>query len=228
MDGRRILVVEDEAPMRLGLVDSLSLEGFEVLTAEDGREGLRLAQEVQPEAVILDIMLPKLSGIDVCQALRARGDQTPILILSARGQESDKVLALGVGADDYVTKPFSVNELVARVRALVRRASLAPRRTDSYRFADVELDFLHMTASKGGVRVPLTHLELECMRYLIEHSGEAISRDDLLRDVWKYSSDPTTRAVDNLVARLRKKLEDRPGEPEHLLTIHGFGYKFVD
>lgn len=228
MEACRILVVEDEKPMLLGLVDSLHLEGFEVLTAEDGREGLHMAQHSQPDAVILDIMLPKLSGIDVCQALRARGDQVPILILSARAQESDKVLALGVGADDYVTKPFSVNELMARVRALVRRASAPSRRTNNHRFGDVELDFLHMTAHKAGEQVALTHLEFECMRYLIDRSGEAVSRYDLLRKVWNYNTDPTTRAVDNIVARLRKKLEDVPANPAHILTIHGYGYKFVD
>ena len=226
--GRRVLVVEDEKPMLLGLVDSLTLEGFDVLTAEDGSEGLRVAQESHPDAVILDIMLPKLSGIDVCQALRVRGDQVPILILSARAQESDKVLALGVGADDYVTKPFSVNELMARVRALVRRASTPSRRTERYGFGDVELDFVHMTARKAARPEALTHLEFECMRYLIDRISEAVSRDDLLREVWNYSTDPTTRAVDNVVARLRKKLEDRPADPVHILTIHGYGYKFVD
>lgn len=228
MQGTRVLVVEDEKPMLLGLVDSLTLEGFEVLTAEDGSEGLRMAQESHPDAVILDIMLPKISGIDVCQTLRVRGDQVPILILSARAQESDKVLALGVGADDYVTKPFSVNELMARVRALVRRASAPTRRTESYRFGDVELDFVHMTARKAGAPVALTHLEFECMRYLIDRITEAVSRDDMLREVWNYNTDPTTRAVDNVVARLRKKLEDRPADPVYILTIHGYGYKFVD
>ncbi len=224
----RVLVVEDEKPMLLGLVDSLQLEGFEVFTAEDGREGLEKAKRLRPDAVILDVMLPKLSGIDVCQALRAHGHQVPILILSARSQESDKVLALGVGADDYVTKPFSVNELMARIRALMRRASAPAREVDRYEFGDVELDFLHMAATKAGKPVALSHLELEVMRYLIQHNGVPVSRDELLREVWKYSSDPTTRAVDNLVARLRKKLEDAAGEPCYLLTIHGYGYKFVD
>jgi len=223
-----VLVVEDEKPMLLGLVDSLHLEGFKVVTAEDGNDGLAKAASIQPDVIILDIMLPKLSGIEVCRALRAGGDQVPILILSARSQESDKVLALGIGADDYVTKPFSINELAARVRALVRRATAAPGRTDAYCFGAVEMDFVHMTATKGGHPVAMTHLEFEVMRYLIEHRTEAISRDDLLREVWKYATDPTTRAVDNLMARLRKKLEDRPHEPRHLLTVHGFGYKFVD
>lgn len=223
-----ILVVEDEKPMLLGLVDSLYLEGFNVVTAEDGREGLRKALEVKPDAVILDIMLPKLSGIEVCRALRVKDTQVPILVLSARGQESDKVLALGLGADDYVTKPFSVSELIARVRALVRRASAPPQRIDSYRFGQVHLDFVHMTAHKNQQQVPITHLEIEVMRYLIEHQGVVVPRDDLLREVWHYTTDPTTRAVDNLVARLRKKLEDRPHTPCHLLTVHGHGYKFVD
>ena len=223
-----ILVVEDEKAMLLGLVDSLHLEGFSVITAEDGRDGLLKAIEAKPDAVILDIMLPKMSGMEVCRELRSKNSQVPILVLSARGQESDKVLALGLGADDYVTKPFSVSELVARVRALVRRASAPAQHIESYRFGQVQLDFVHMTARKNEEPIPITHLELEVMRYLIEHRGLAVPRDDLLREVWHYSTDPTTRAVDNLVARLRKKLEDRPHTPNHLLTVHGRGYKFVD
>ncbi len=223
-----ILVVEDEKPMLLGLVDSLHLEGFNVVTAEDGQDGLRKALELKPDAMILDIMLPKLSGFEVCRALRDKNSQVPILVLSARGQESDKVLALGLGADDYVTKPFTVNELVARVRALVRRASISAPRPESYCFGEVTLDFSHMTAHKGSDQIPITHLELEVMRYLIEHRGEAVPRDDLLREVWHYGTGPTTRAVDNLVARLRKKLEVQPHAPSYLLTVHGYGYKFVD
>ena len=223
-----ILIVEDEKPMLLGLVDSLHLEGFRVVTAEDGQAGLRKALDLEPDAMILDIMLPKLSGFEVCRELREKNNQVPILVLSARSQESDKVLALGLGADDYVTKPFTVNELVARVRALVRRASISAPRAESYRFGDVHLDFLHMTAHKGHSPIPITHLELEVMRYLIEHRGEAVPRDVLLREVWHYSADPTTRAVDNLVARLRKKLEDKPHSPNYLLTVYGYGYKFVD
>lgn len=223
-----ILVVEDEKPMLLGLVDSLHLEGFNVLTAEDGDEGLRKAIEFKPDAVILDIMLPKLSGIEVCRQLREHDDPVPVLILSARGQESDKVLALGIGADDYMTKPFSVNELMARLKALVRRAGTPARRPDTYTFADVVLDFGHMSATKAGEDISMTYLEIEVMRYLIEHRRQAVPRDDLLREVWKYGHDPTTRAVDNLIARLRKKLENNPHEPKHLLTVHGYGYKFAE
>ena len=223
----RILVVEDEKPMLLGLVDSLQLEGFEVYTAEDGLDGLEKAQLLRPDAVVLDIMLPKLSGTDVCQELRSRGDNVPILMLSARSQESDKVLALGIGADDYVCKPFSISELTARLRALVRRSRVPVQVADRYQFADVAIDFRHMTARKGDRPIPMTHLEFEVMKYLLDRSGDAVARDDLLRKVWNYRSYSTTRAVDNLIARLRKKLEDDPAAPVHLLTIHSFGYKFV-
>lgn len=228
MPVKTVLVVEDEKRMLLGLKDNLELDGYEVLTAEDGEEALDQAIRHRPDAIVLDLMLPKMSGFDVCQAIRQRGLDIPILILSARGQEADKVMGLGLGADDYVTKPFSISELLARVRALIRRANAAVSRPTVYRFGDVEIDFQHQTAEVDDEPISLSNLEFEVLRYLIDHRGEPVDREDLLRDVWGYADSSTTRAVDNLVARLRKKLEEQPNEPRHILTVHGVGYKFVD
>lgn len=227
-DSHRVLIVEDEKRMLLALRDNLEFEGYEVITATDGEAGLAAAIKRRPDVVILDIMLPRLSGFDVCRAIRERGMRMPILLLSARSQESDKVLGLGLGADDYVTKPFSINELLARVRALLRRAKALANLDGTCSFGDVEIDFLHQTAKKAGVSMSLSNLEFEAIRYLIEHRGEAVSREDLLDQVWGYKEFSTTRAVDNLVVRLRKKLEDDPTAPQHILTVHGVGYKFVD
>lgn len=225
---KRILVIEDEPEMLLALEDNLELEGYDVITASDGEEGLRKAIQHRPDAIILDIMLPKLSGFDVCQMLRSRGIDSPILILSARAQESDKILGLGIGADDYVTKPVSINELLARVRALLRRANASPSRTDRYRFGDVEIDFRRQKAQKSSEKLSLTTLELKVLRYLIERRGEVVSRERLLGDVWGYSILADSRTIDSLVARLRKKVESDPRNPEHILTVHGGGYKFED
>lgn len=227
MSRGRVLVVEDEIPMLMGLKDSLELEGFEVLTATDGEEGLSKALESEPHVIILDIMLPRRSGLDVCQAIRERGHTVPIIMLSARGQESDKVLGLRLGADDYVAKPFGIDELLARVQAQIRRSRTSRPQVEAFRFADVELDFRKMTATKGGHEVNLTHLEFETIHYLIDHRDEVVSREELLSEVWQYKEHSTTRAVDNVIARLRKKLEDEPASPEHVLTVHGFGYKFI-
>lgn len=222
-----MLIVEDEIPMLLGIKDSLELEGFEVVTATDGEEGLDKALQCDPHVIILDIMLPRRSGLDVCQAIREQGGTVPIIMLSARGQESDKVLGLGLGADDYVAKPFGIDELLARVRAQIRRSRTPRPKVGTYRFGDVELDFRRMTASKGDDDVTLTHLEFEALRYLVDHRGEVVTREELLNEVWQYKEHSTTRAVDNIIARLRKKLEDEPASPEHILTVHGYGYKFI-
>jgi len=228
---KRILVVEDEPQMLLGLKDNLELEGYEAVTACDGEEGLQKAMATQPDAVILDVMLPKLSGFELCRRLRAQGFEAPILMLTARSQESEKVKGLELGADDYVTKPFSINELLARIRAAIRRAGVhgsVPSGPESFRFGTLELDFRRQRARKGGKLLSLTALEFEVLRYLIARRGVAVSREDLLRDVWGYRESVSTRTVDNLVAHLRKKLERRPNEPEHILTVHGVGYRFVE
>jgi two-component system alkaline phosphatase synthesis response regulator PhoP len=224
----KILIVEDEPDMVLGLKDNFEFEGYEVTTAADGQTGLEKARSQQPDLVILDIMLPRLSGLEVCKTLRGEGFETPIIMLTARGQEIDKVVGLELGADDYVTKPFSIRELLARVRAILRRTDGTRRRLSNYSFGDVELDFEIYRARRGGEPLELSPREFELLRYLIERKGETVSRDKLLEDVWGYESYPSTRTVDTHIAKLRAKIGDSGTDPRFILTIHGVGYKFVD
>ncbi len=224
----KILVVEDEPDMVLGLKDNFEFEGYEVVTASDGEAALEAARRQKPDLIVLDIMLPKLSGLEVCKTLRGEGFGSPILMLTARGQEIDKVVGLELGADDYVTKPFSIRELLARVRAILRRSDGSRKRLSSYRFSDIELDFEIYRAEKGGKALELSPREFELLRYLIERKGETVSRDQLLEDVWGYDSYPSTRTVDTHIAKLRAKIGDSGSEPRFILTIHGVGYKFVD
>jgi DNA-binding response OmpR family regulator len=218
----RILIVEDEPALLRGLQDNLKAETYEVITASDGETGLRLARETKPDLIVLDLMLPKVSGYEICQKLRSEGVTTPILILTARGEEADRVLGLDLGADDYVTKPFSVRELMARVRALLRRAQPS---SGELRFADVVIDFHSYTATKAGRNIEMTRKEFGILKYLSSRQGVVVSRDELLNEVWGYDAFPTTRTVDNHIAGIRAKLEQ--GEPKHLITVHGVGYKFV-
>ena len=225
----RILVVEDEPDMVLGLKDNFEFEGYEVVTASDGVTGLERARATKPDLVVLDIMLPRMSGLEVCKTLRGEGFEAPIVILTARGQEIDKVVGLELGADDYVTKPFSIRELLARVRAILRRTEGKGRkRLQHYRFAGVEVDFEHYKATRDGVPCEMSPREFELLRYLIERRGETVSREQLLEDVWGYESYPSTRTVDTHIAKLRAKIGDSGSEPRHILTMHGMGYKFVD
>jgi two-component system alkaline phosphatase synthesis response regulator PhoP len=224
----KILIVEDEPDMVLGLKDNFEFEGYEVLTASDGAAGLERARTHKPDLVILDIMLPRYSGLEVCKTLRGEGFTAPIIMLTARGQEIDKVVGLELGADDYVTKPFSIRELLARVRAILRRSEGGKKRLSRYRFSDVELDFEVYQAKKGGDALDLSPREFELLRYLIERKGDTVSRDRLLEDVWGYESYPSTRTVDTHIAKLRAKIGDSGSEPRFILTIHGVGYKFVD
>ena len=224
----KILIVEDEPDMVLGLKDNFEFEGYEVVTASDGQAGLERARADKPDLVILDIMMPKLSGLEVCKTLRSEGFEAPIIMLTARGQEIDKVVGLELGADDYVTKPFSIRELLARVRAILRRTEGAKKRLSRYRFGDVELDFETYRAKKAGEPLDMSPREFELVRYLIERKGETVSRDRLLEDVWGYESYPSTRTVDTHIAKLRAKIGDSGSEPRYILTIHGVGYKFVD
>ena len=226
---KRILVIEDEPQMLLGLRDNLELEGYEVATAADGDEGLQKALAFQPDLVILDVMLPRKNGFDVCRELRARGTATPVVMLTARNQETDKVLGLELGADDYVTKPFSITELLARVRAVLRRTGARPAAApaDSYRIGDLEIDFKMHQARRGKQRVEFTAREFELLRYFVSHTGQVVTREQILNEVWGYEEFPTTRTIDNFVAKLRQKIEKAPHAPEHILTIHGSGYKFV-
>ena len=223
----RILVVEDDAAILRGLKDNLAAESYDVVTAADGAEGLRLSQDGEPDLIILDLMLPKLSGYEICRKLRDQGRNVPILMLTARGDEADRILGLDLGADDYVGKPFSVRELLARVRALLRRSDPQRAPLDQLTFGDVVVDFIRYEARKKGQPVEMTPKEFGVLRYLAVRAGEVIQRQQLLEEVWGYENFPTTRTVDNHIASLRAKLEDDPAEPRHLLTVHGVGYKFV-
>lgn len=223
----RILVVEDEPAILRGLADNLRREQHEVLTAADGEEGYRLAREKRPDLVILDLMLPKLSGYEVCRKMRAEGMATPILILTARGEEADRVVGLDLGADDYVTKPFSVRELLARVRAHLRRAQPAKRDPDSVTVGDVTVDFRRYEASKAGAPLEMTRREFQALRLLVARSGDVVTREEMLNEVWGLDVYPTTRTVDNHIAGLRAKLEPDPANPRHLLTVRGVGYKWA-
>lgn len=221
-----ILVVEDDAAILRGLADNLRFESYTVLTAADGESGYRLILEKKPDLVILDLMLPKLSGYEICRKVRAAGIQTPILMLTARGEEADRILGLDLGADDYVVKPFSIRELMARVRAILRRANPARALPERLEFDDVVVDFLAYAAHKGGKPLEMTRKEFQVLRLLASRAGEVVTRDELLNEVWGYENYPTTRTVDNHLAGLRAKLERDPADPQHLRTVHGVGYKF--
>lgn len=213
--------------MVLGLRKNLEWDGFDVVAASDGETGLSCALADRPDLILLDIMLPKLSGLDVCRQLRDSRARVPIIMLTARGQEIDKVLGLELGADDYVTKPFSIRELLARVHAILRRASIRESRCDFYRFGDVELDFAKHEARKLGQSLELSPREFEMLKYFVQHLGETVTRDHLLDQVWGYDNFPITRTVDNHIARLRQKIEQNPAEPRHIITVHRVGYKFL-
>lgn len=223
----KILIIEDEPDMVLGLRKNLEWDGFEVIAASDGEAGLTCALTDCPDLILLDIMLPKLSGLDVCRQLRNNGVSAPVIMLTARGQEIDKVLGLEIGADDYVTKPFSIRELLARVRAILRRASRQSAQPDLYRFADVELNFGKHQAQKRGQPLELSPREFGMLKYFVQHLGETVTRDQLLDEVWGYDNFPLTRTVDNHIARLRQKIEENPAEPRHIITVHRMGYKFL-
>jgi DNA-binding response OmpR family regulator len=222
----RILIVEDDPAMSVALRDGFEFEKYTVEMAADGDEGLRLAQRGDHDLMILDVMLPKKSGLDVCKELRRNGSHAPIIMLTARGQEIDKIVGLKLGADDYVTKPFSFMELLARVEAVLRRMSRNAT-GDEYGFGDVMLDFRTYQATKAATPIELTPREFRILRYFIDHADEVVTRESLLNHVWGYDSSAFTRTVDTHMARLRQKIESTPGEPRHLITVHRVGYKFV-
>jgi DNA-binding response OmpR family regulator len=222
-----ILAIEDDPAILRGLADNLRFEGYEVVTATDGEAGYRIQREHKPDLIVLDLMLPRMSGLELCRKIRAEGNRTPILMLTARSEESDRVLGLDLGADDYVTKPFSVRELLARIRALLRRGQPAPELPDELRFGAVEVDFRSYEAKRDGQTLEMTRKEFAILRFLASRPREVVSRDELLNAVWGYESFPTSRTVDNHVAGLRAKLEQDSSQPEHIKTVHGVGYKFV-
>jgi DNA-binding response OmpR family regulator len=221
----RILIIEDERPMRTALEDCLQAEGYRVLTATDGQSGLLRALEEKPDLILLDIMMPKLDGFSVCAELRRMANPVPVLMLTAKGQVHDRVTGLDAGADDYLVKPFSTEELLARVRALLRRNRRQNRARTLLHFGDVQIDFAKQTATRHGAPLHLTAKELAMLRLMAEASGEPVSRERFLDAVWGYAAFPTTRTVDNHIASLRSKIEPDPDEPRWIKTVHGVGYK---
>ena len=226
---KRILVVEDDLAILRGLKDNLEFESYEVMTAADGERGYAVLKEKKPDLVILDLMLPKMSGYDLCRKVRGEGITTPILMLTARGEEIDRVAGLDLGADDYVTKPFSVPELLARVRALIRRVqqSKTGDLPAELHFDDISIDFKCFEARKAGKTIEMSRKEFGILRLLAARAGEVVRRDELLNEVWGYDQYPTTRTVDNHIALLRGKLEEDPANPRRLLTVYGVGYRLI-
>ncbi len=224
----KILIVEDEEDLLRGLEINLSKEGYRVLKATRGEAAVSLAIKENPHLILLDVMLPGISGLDVCRELRRKGVETPIIMLTAKSEEVDRVVGLEIGADDYVTKPFSVRELLARIGARLRRQP--PRELAGpprYRFGNVEIDFEKFQATRKGKPLELTPREYRVLRFLIQHRGEVVTRDRMLTEVWGYETDVTTRTVDTHILKLRQKVEPDPGKPEYILSIYGEGYKFV-
>jgi DNA-binding response OmpR family regulator len=224
----RILIVEDEVQMRKGLQDNLEYEGYEVDFASDGEEGQKKILEKVYDLILLDVMLPKKSGFDVCKEVRAKGIRCPILMLTARGEEIDRVLGLELGADDYITKPFSLREVLARIKAVLRRSGSTLQEGIPVTMGRMEINFNTYEAYENRQAVTMTHKEFEILKYLWQHKNETVSREQLLNDVWGYDGTTTTRTVDNFILKLRQKVEADPANPKHILTVHGVGYKYLD
>ena len=227
----KILIVEDEPNMRLGLKDNLEFESYDVDIAINGEEGLKKILENDYNLVLLDVMLPQVSGFDICKSVRKKGITTPIILLTAKGEEIDKVLGLELGADDYVTKPFSVRELLARIKAVLRRGenfSSGDIRDKIITLGKLQLNFASYTAFEGKDTVQMSHKEFDVLYYLWKRRNQTVSRDELLTEIWGYEENPTTRTVDNFILKLRQKLEKDSNHPHIILTVHGIGYKLVD
>ena len=225
----KILIVEDEPDMRTGLKDNLEFEGYEVNFAEDGETGLKNILEGDYDLVLLDVMLPKMSGFDVCKTVRKKGNNIPIILLTAKGEEIDKVLGLELGADDYVTKPFGLRELLARIKAILRRGEDKAKSNENafISIGRIEINFSTYNALEDGLAVQMSHKEFEILSYLWSNRNSTVSRDDLLNNVWGYDESPTTRTVDNFILKLRQKIEKDPDHPKIILTVHGIGYKLI-
>ncbi|MGD8779662.1 MAG: response regulator transcription factor [Ignavibacteria bacterium] len=226
----KILIVEDEPSMRLGLKDNLEFEGYEVDFAEDGEIGLEKIRTNIYSLVLLDVMLPKLSGFDICKTIRKEGIKTPIILLTAKGEEIDKVLGLELGADDYVTKPFSLRELIARIKAVLRRTDDIKKQNpdEEITLGKLKINFVNYTAFENGNEVQMSHKEYEVLNYLWKRKNETVSRDSLLKDVWGEDVYITTRTIDNFILKLRQKIETDTKHPKIILTVHGIGYKLVN
>ena len=223
----KVLVVEDDPGILRTVADNLRFEQYQVITATDGAAAYALQREEQPDLIVLDLMLPRMSGLELCRKLRTEDVQVPVLMLTARSEEADRIRGLDLGGDDYVTKPFSVPELMARVRALLRRVSPPSAVPALLTFAEVEIDFRRYTAQRSGRPVEMTRKEFALLRFLASHEDIVISRDELLNKVWGFECYPLTRTIDNHISSLRAKLEPDPARPVHIQTVHGVGYKFV-
>jgi two-component system alkaline phosphatase synthesis response regulator PhoP len=224
---KRILIIEDDPAISKGLTDALMEEHYDVVIQDDGEKGFKFAQNENIALIILDLMLPSKNGIEICTDLRKKGINTPILMLTSKKEEMDKVLGLEVGADDYLTKPFSVRELLARIKALLRRKQEIIKEIEEYAFGAVQIDFKKQSAYRSNKQIELSTTEFKILKFFIEHEGEVVTRDNLLDKVWGYDVFPTSRTVDNYILSIRKQIEDNPSEPKHLITVPKAGYKFV-
>jgi DNA-binding response OmpR family regulator len=222
-----VLVIEDDAAIQLGLKIALEEENYNIITFEDGHKGFNEAKRLKPDIILLDLMLPNKNGLDICRDLRREGFKMPILMLTSKKEEIDKVLGFETGADDYVTKPFSIVELKMRIKALLRRSSPDPSDINNCEFDDIKIDFKKLEAIKKEKTIQLSAKEFQILKFFISKEGEVITRDALLDNVWGYESFPSTRTVDNFILQIRKKIEDDPSNPKHLITIHTVGYKFI-
>jgi DNA-binding response OmpR family regulator len=223
---KKILVIEDDISILRGLKDNLEFEGFGVLTETNGEKGLKLALKKKTDLILLDIMLPGMNGYEICRKLKKEKPDLPIIMITARGSEMDKVSGLDTGADDYVTKPFSITELMARIRAVIRRTAVVYDIPDEYYFGNVKLDFKKYKAFRDNKEIHLSSKEFAIMEYFIRHEGEAVHRHDLLNEVWGYEALPTTRTIDNFILDLRKKLEEDPSKPKYIESVRDIGYRF--
>jgi DNA-binding response OmpR family regulator len=222
-----ILIIEDDVSILRGLKDNLVFEGYDVLTSINGIKGLEMAMSNDVDLLLLDIMLPGINGYDICRKLKKEKPELPIIMITARGTEVDKVAGLDLGADDYMTKPFSIPELLARIRAILRRTNKTQKEVHTYSFSNVSIDFKKYQAFVDEREIMLSSREYAIMKYLIEHEGEVIHRHELLDKVWGYNVTPSTRTVDNFILDLRKKFEKNPADPQHIISIRGAGYKFI-
>jgi len=224
---KRILIIEDDPAIIKGLEEFLASEHYQIITAMDGQEGYKKALSEKPDLILLDLMLPSMNGQEICQKLRTEKIMIPILMLTSKREETDKVLGLELGADDYITKPFSIRELHARIKAHLRRTNMVKQDVDKFSFSDITIDFKKKKTTKGSRQIKLSGKEYEIIHLFIQHEEEVVTRDMLLDKVWGYDAYPTTRTIDNYILNLRKKLENDPANPIHLLTMHKSGYKFI-
>ena len=222
----KILIAEDDRNILAGLMDILKMDGYSTVIARDGEVALKQVKDRNPDLLILDVMLPKMSGFEVCKKLKELGSSIPIIILSAKGDEADKVLGLELGADDYVTKPFSPRELLVRIKAVLRRSNQTARVPEIYEFANIRVDFKRFQMFKDGNEIKLTSAEFKILKLLLANKGEPVSRHTILGDIW--NSEVTTRTVDTHIWNLREKMEKDPSNPKHIITVHRIGYKFVE